>query len=299
MKIMYLKKQKGQIILILILVMTVALGVGLSIIQRSLSDISSAAKVEQSSRAFSAAEAGIERALQQQAQANIIVSEGDLNNASAAVDIKPNLPNSGQALEYPPVSKEEIAHVWLADLDANPQKFYGGSALDVFWGAPNLIASTQSDNWPALALTIVYADNNIYKSQKFYFDPNEARADTNGFKKVSQMPFSSCSASNPHIINTSSSDSITAQDRNFYCQVRISGVNPSSILLRARILYSSTSHPLAVAPRGGLSLPQQATIYKSTGTFGNSQRTVQLFKLDKVVPFYFDYAIFSAGDITK
>ena len=57
-------KEKGQIILILLLVMTVALGVGLTIVQRSLTDISTSTKVEQSSRAFSAAEAGIEKALQ-------------------------------------------------------------------------------------------------------------------------------------------------------------------------------------------------------------------------------------------
>ena len=44
----------ATIILILVLVMTVALAIGISVIQRSLSDISTATKVEQSSRAFSA-----------------------------------------------------------------------------------------------------------------------------------------------------------------------------------------------------------------------------------------------------
>ena len=57
-----MKEQKGQVILILILVMTVGLAIGLSIVQKSLVDISTASKIEQSSRAYSAAEAGVERA---------------------------------------------------------------------------------------------------------------------------------------------------------------------------------------------------------------------------------------------
>ena len=55
--------KKGQILLALILVMTVALAIGLSVIQKSLVDVSTSTKVEQSSMAFSAAEAGIERSL--------------------------------------------------------------------------------------------------------------------------------------------------------------------------------------------------------------------------------------------
>ncbi len=47
-----MNNQKGQLILILILVMTVALSIGLSIVQKSLVDVSTSSKVEQSSRAF-------------------------------------------------------------------------------------------------------------------------------------------------------------------------------------------------------------------------------------------------------
>src|SRR3989339_1641784 len=75
------RRQAGQVILILILVMAVALAIGISVIQRSLSDISTSSKVEQSSRAFSAAEAGIEKALRGDATA---VSFPE-NNSSATV----------------------------------------------------------------------------------------------------------------------------------------------------------------------------------------------------------------------
>jgi len=70
------------------------------------------------------------------------------------------------------------------------------------------------------------------------------------------------------------------------------------MIARARLLYTNVSQPIALEPVTG-SLPPQATIYTSIGTSGNTQRTIQLFSLEKVVPFYMDYAIFSAGQISK
>src|SRR5204863_1532604 len=78
-----MEKMRGQVLLILLLVMTVGLAIGLSIIQRSLSDVSTASKIEQSSRAFSAAEAGIERALKGNCSSGSCVTFQ--NNAQATI----------------------------------------------------------------------------------------------------------------------------------------------------------------------------------------------------------------------
>src|SRR5688572_26536285 len=59
----YDKHQKGQVALIALLVLTVATTVGLSLIARGVTDISVSRDIEESSRAFSAAEAGVEEAL--------------------------------------------------------------------------------------------------------------------------------------------------------------------------------------------------------------------------------------------
>jgi Tfp pilus assembly protein PilX len=53
--------EKGQMLLIVVLIMVVALTVGLSIAARSLVNLKIATDDENSQRAFSAAEAGIER----------------------------------------------------------------------------------------------------------------------------------------------------------------------------------------------------------------------------------------------
>lgn len=271
-----MRNKKGQVILILILVMTVALAIGLSVIQRSLSDISTSTKVEQSSRAFSAAEAGIEKALRGDTSG---VNFAD-TASSAQVTVQGTLPGPGQALEYPPISKEEVAQVWLADpLNLNP--FYTQSSIAIYWG----VANSTSDK-PAIEVTVVYLSGS-FNTTKFYYDSDTSRTSFNRFTDAS----SGCN--NPAIPTTSGSN------RTFFCKTTLTGLLPTLILLRARILYSSSSQPFAVAPVAPGSLPPQAKIITSTGTAGDTQRKVQVFRLDKVVAPYFDYAIFSVGEIKK
>lgn len=271
--------------MILILVMTVALAIGLSVIQRSLSDISTSSKVEQSSRAFSAAEAGIEKALRN----DFTGANFDEINASATVFDSGSLPAAGQALEYPPLGKEEVAQVWLADPKANlpsctaPYVCYGLSSFYVYFGTPN------TSDKPAIEVTVVSWDGTRYVPTKRFFDSDSTRASTNGFTDVS----SSCTSNQMVRTNANTTDS------KFYCKVTVDGYSPAApMLARIRLLYSSTSHPVAIAPRDA-SFPLQARIFTSTGVAGDTQRKVQVFRLDKVVPPYFDYGIFSAGEIRK
>src|SRR3989338_10792119 len=121
--------QKGQVLLLLILVMTVALAIGLSIVQKSLVDISTASKVEQSARAFSAAEAGIEKALNASGGGSCTgaACQSFTENKSAIKEIidtglLPAVAVSGQlqdTLEYDsPLAKEDVAQVWLAEFSS-------------------------------------------------------------------------------------------------------------------------------------------------------------------------------------
>lgn len=283
--------QKGQVVLILVLVMTVALAIGISVVQRSLSDISTATKVEQSSRAFSAAEAGIEKAIQEvtQAQPNYspVPSFNLDNNATVGGVDKNRVPATGQALEYSSLSKEELAQVWLA----NPNDLsspYGGSTLDIYWG-------NTTDDRAALELTLIYygtdstdlvdGSTSKYRNRKWFLD-QITRTPANNFDRSA---------------NCNGNHSTGSSSTTYQCYKQLSGLpaSPSRLMLiRARLLYNTTSQPFAVKPTSG-SLPQQATVFTSTGTSGGTQRKVRVFRLDKVVPPYFDYAIFSAGEINK
>lgn len=288
-------RQAGQVVLILILVMTVALAIGLSVIQRSLSDVSTSTKVEESSRAFSAAEAGIEKALSGGLPAVINFPD---NNSSATVTtpttdgLIPAIPqgfNRQEALECPPgdsrLAKEDVAQVWLADPKADlptctaSDICYKQTSLDVYWG------STAATDKAALELTIVYYDGNQYQSKKWYLDNETAgRIPINGFEPG---------------ICTGNFSPLTG----YQCEKRISSLPSGLMLLRARMLYNTTSQPFAVQAVGtcgrDCSIPPQAKVLVSTGTSGQTQRKIQVCQLEKVVPSYFDYAIFSEGDINK
>lgn len=288
-----MRNQTGQVILGLILVMVIALGIGLSVVQRSLVDISTSSKVEDSSRAFSAAEAGIEKALKVGTTTVDFTAE---NNSRAAVSdsgLLPCIPGVGACppgqqapLEYPPLAKEEVAHFWLASPTASlpvctaPDVCYTPTMLDVYWGNSTLDRA-------ALELTLVYHTGGVYQSRKWYLDQISR---SNGFDTT--LP--TCTGG----YSPAGSTSI------FQCKVRI-GQSPADtslpsglMLLRARLLYNSTSQPIAIQGVGG-SIPPQAKIIKSIGSSGETQRTVQVFQIEKVVPPYFDFVIFAVGEIKK
>lgn len=304
---------KGQVVLVLILVMTVALAIGLSIVQKSLIDVSTSSKVEQSSRAFSAAEAGIEKALQNSNRcANCNVDFTTENKSTANVfdqGLAPCLPGqtvaglacpessgSQQApLEHPPMSREDIANVWLADLNSNtnpPAAFYTRSDLEVFWGTPN----TPVTDTAALEITLIYWNGSTYQTNKRYLDqPGQNR---NNFDTAS----STCPAT-PYSFSGIQS---------YKCRNALTGlINAGAMLIRARLLYNTTSQPFAAratgsgaavctgSTYGGCYLPPQARAITSTGLSGDTQRKVRLYQDAKAVPSYFDYAIFSIGEIQK
>ncbi len=286
-------RQAGQVILILVLVMTVALAIGISVIQRSLSDVSTSTKVEQSSRAFSAAEAGIEKALKND-NSPVNFAENYSSATVTGTELIPAVPSFGtpQApLEYPLLAKEETAHVWLADPNAglpnctNFDVCYQRSTLDVYWGDPTALSDKA-----ALELTLVYYNGSQYLARKYYYDQVLSRS-SNNFTQVNCLG-----------VDTLSSG-VTYQ-----CKKTVTFPTSTGLmLLRARLLYNSTSQPFAVQATGvcpaspcqGYYIPPQVKKLTATGISGQAKRKVQLFKIDKVVPPYFDYAIFSAGDINK
>ena len=68
-------KESGQIIIVLLLMMLVGLSIGLVVTQRSVTDVSVSTQSEQSQRAFSAAEAGIEKVRQGAVEPRIVKLE--------------------------------------------------------------------------------------------------------------------------------------------------------------------------------------------------------------------------------
>lgn len=312
-----MKNQKGQVILILILVMTVALAIGISVIQRSLSDVSTSTKVEQSSRAFSAAEAGLEKALSGDTSG---VTQGSFENKATAqiteqklIPCIPGFSGCDQksgvqqlALEYDSLRREDVSHIWLADPNSPtnpPSGVYEGSGFDVYWGDP-----ADDTDLAALEVTLVYyggeSNNETYKSAKWFLDQPVLRAPENRF--VTELV--NCGSYTPvgstksyrckRTIDFYAAPSVPSNIANIYVDPNI-----TLMLVRVRLLYNNKPQPFAIQAIGtcGLScsFPPQKRVLTSTGTAGQTQRTVRVEQEFKVVPPYLDYAIFSAGSINK
>ena len=58
-----MRSERGQVLIIILLVMLVGMTIGLSVLGRTTTDVSSTTKIEESARAFNAAEAGIEETI--------------------------------------------------------------------------------------------------------------------------------------------------------------------------------------------------------------------------------------------
>lgn len=291
MKLMEKALESGQIVVVLLLTILVGLSIGLVVTQRTITDVTTSTQTEQSSRAFSAAEAGLERALSGTDNVQFDLTE---NNSSAKVEVNASLPNSGQALEYlKPIDKGTTAQFWLANPDDLTEVYPAGAALDLYFGNEN---EPLDSDIPAIEVTMIYYQTGgagRYVSSKRYFDSNQlSRGSQNGISE-------GCEPINP-LINTTNS-ATDQPDRKFRCRVALT--TPASpnkaIMVRARILYSNTPQRIALNPLNGNSLPVQASIYYSTGKSGQSQKLITYFKLRKVLPSFLDFAIFSNADINK
>lgn len=303
------KSQGGQIVIVLLLAMLVALSVGLVVTQRSITDVTTSTQTDQATRAYSAAEAGIETAI----QTGSGVADLSLGNQSSAAVTYNLLPVAGGAetIEYPPnwFKSDQIAQFWLINPDTTPlTQYYTNNSLKLYFGNPDQSVSADK---PAVLVTIITRTeeslgNWVYQNDKHYIESDTTRAITNKF----ESPAASECTGNKTVDTTEKAGSI------FYCEKTISirqksGGSPCSIsgsprcypvMARVRLLYSSKPQKLALGPDGSCTspcFPPQAQVFESTGTSGQSKKTIRVFRLKKYVPVWFDFSIFSAAAITK
>lgn len=298
-------RQRGQIVIVLLLLMLVALSVGLAYTQRSLTDVTNSTQVEQSSRAFSAAEAGIQKALVSPAPSALLALD---NNSSAVVNSSGLMPytNSTVGIEYPPIGRETTAQFWFVNPSlATPVNFYNSGKFDLYFG------NESTTDKPAVEVQVVMLSNGQFYTKTYYYDSDATRANTNKFAAVS-----GCGSTVP--ITT-----ILGSNRAFYCKqtvptastdipdlgstppVRIcpnatAPYNCTLILARVRFLYINENHKMALAPVGAnVTFPPQVQIYNALGTSGQSQKQIQAFKVKDVILPWFDFALFSVNEIRK
>ncbi len=268
------RNQSGQAVLIVLLSLSVVLIIVLYIMSRSVTDISLTTKEEDSMRAFSAAEAGIERAL--------VIGSGVDSGVTSIGDAKFTVKTSdfGKGLAsvvYPYGLKSgEVATFWLTRPSETP---FAGSMITVCWGA----AGTSETNvqTPALEISIFYktptGETRVYRKM---LDPYSGRTSNNGYSTGSGT--CTVGTENFQFKNTTNVSALTSMQ-----------------FITAKFLYNNTvSHKVGITVTGGL-LPSQGTKISSDGSYGDSNRSIEVFQLHPVVPPIFMNAIYSANGIVK
>ena len=291
MKSLFKSNQSGEIILIILLVMAVGLTIGLAVASRSITDIRLSNQIEESSRAFSAAEAGIEEILKTGLVGSTSLSgtiggtdyDVQLNSLSATNDIF-NFPTE--------ISEGDTQTVWLVEQkadgtgpdDSNIE--YASNTITICW------VDLESGVIPAVEVSLLFKKNSdgSYRIARGAFDPDNSRSGGNGFS------------------NAQNGDRCGfTESTQYWEQINFNSFDPSvnfqqnqdiPIALRIRPVYVATK--IGVKAGSGGIIPEQGKSIISTGQTGSGVErrwnVVQTYASPNDI---FDYTVWSTNDLTK
>ena len=272
------RKESGQIVLLLVLITVVGLTIGLSLISRTITDIRITSQTEQSSRAFSAAEAGIETALRSNVAPGPTGSVS-LPGASANYSVS-EVGGDADNLVLPLTEVGGSQTVWLiphnsdGTIDENGVSYPINNTLEVCF---NSFANAN----PAVMVSILYEEGTEFKIAKKAFDSlsrgnSLIMSDTIG-------NYCSTNYKNRIILIPGTDSDSSTQDFNI-------GLTAKLYFLRLQPMYDSTA--FIIDPQSAL--PIQGKIISSIGqTESNVVRKIQVFQGYPVLPALLDFALFS------
>lgn len=263
--------QSGQILIITLLVLTVATTIALSVIGRSTSDEAISSQLEESARAFSAAEAGIEEALRSGQPATTILTSGPKYTVTVG-----SIGGAAGPFQFPrktPVGTTET--LWLvshnADGTLDETTPLAMSGATVCWSSEATV--------PALSVIVLYksGSDGSYRTARMALDPDATRVVTNKFTSIGPSG-THCGLPNYY------QNQITFSDL---------GIGPADTLLALRIrpVYADTQ---VVVDPGVVTLPSQGNRIESTGsTDAGVSRKVVVYQQYRSPETVFDASIIS------
>lgn len=295
-----LRDESGQVLIIILLVMVVAVSIVLSLSARSLTDIRTTTSTEQSNRAYFAAEAGIERALQQIKDNSITssISGGgvDLGNKASYTGTIASTGGTAQAFYFSGLQDNSI-QVNLRTIVTSDDTGIQNGRLNVYWHTrTNPIDSDTA----ALEVTLLRKNSSgNYAVDKFACDPfNAGTRSSNGFNcggAAAPLVFNSSNCSTTTLAGISNS-SITN-----FCVKASFPVNSTekTVLARIRPLYSSDGIAVEYVDSTGATvqvLPQQGYIIESTGVGPDgATRKLKVFRSFASLPTVFDFVLYNGS----
>lgn len=306
------KKKSGQVLILVLLVVVVSLAIGLSVASRNLANLKISTQTEQSQRAYTVAENGVEKVL-----ANLNTIKNDPTVAAGTYTTVTS-PDSAGAIGTATVASKTtyerqipLGEVGQVDLITGV-----GGKYNVMWAKKSSINECVKP--ASLEVTLVYTDaSGNYQQRRWYLtgatgvtgrseSPALVTADSAG----SNLTFT-YNAAAYQLASVCATSGVTPPTMNPSCpalyvdcaiiDTSISGVVPAGglrKLLRIRPLWTDTT--VNISSNGG-SLGIQEYVISSTSSVGNGVTRKLLVQKSALpsVPAVFDFALFSETNITK
>jgi type II secretory pathway pseudopilin PulG len=292
-------RNSGQALLLVLLSMAVVLTIVLSILSRSVTDVAVTSREEEALRAFSAAEAGVEKAL-------IIGSDIGLTtigDATFTAEVSGQA-SGGQEFANPIglISGESLVF-WFVAHDDNGNLIcdathpcFTGNRFKICWGKEGTAAGSATT--PAIEVSVFYlATPGTYASARLArdtADPNSVRRGSNNFS----APDGGTCTTDGQTFEFQKTVDLTALGVPAASYSSQNGLQ----FVKVKTFYNTdVTHEMGIYSNfpGNSLLPSQGLRIESTGVSGESNRKIEVFQGFGEPPPIFDGAVFSLGGITK
>lgn len=289
---------KGQALVLVLLSLSVVLTLVLFILSRTVTDVAISSREEEAVRAFSAAEAGVERAL----VIGSSIGNTSIGDANFSANVTGLAQGSSEFVHPLDLFSNDSLKLWFVSHDQATGNMvcdatrpcFSGNRLRVCWGKPGTGASTATT--PAIEVSVIYAatpgNYSTLRIARATYDPNSGRRGTNQFAAPDSGTCTIGSTTFPFskVINLTTDLGIPALADNGlqYAQVKT--------------LYNTDSkHPVgfSVSYPGNDTLPAQGLFVNSTGSSGEANRRLEVFQGWPEVPNIFESVVFATVGVTK
>lgn len=264
--------QAGQILLIVVLIMVTALTIGLSAAARTITNTRTSQDAENSEKAFSAAEAGIEQALTYNDDVTGTFSNSTKYETTVTTLSGTNIQlNNGAS-----ILKDDSVDLWLSSYPGYTNPRTGN--ITVYWGQGTDNCSTTPTNNTAAALEMIVVAGTKANPQvrRYAVDPCSARSLSNNFEYVS-----------------SGGGSVGGKNYSYRKTISVT----SGLFVRIIPLYGSANIGVTGCDSANANcseLPSQGTIITSVGTADTTQRKLITYRRYPKLPTeLFPFSFFS------
>lgn len=275
----YYKNERGQVLLLTILVTVVVLTLAVAAARRTTVDIRQLNAATESNRALTAAEAGVENVLLSLKNGIVPDACGTMEAEECALlfggsGVSSIEVETLQSLSLSNLPEEQTVEVTLFNQLTN-EDFDG--TLDIRW-----------EEGSAIAITVILRDSG---NPPKYFLYREAFncgnvAAGNGFTATTPVD-GWCTITSINI------GALEAQYESIYSHPDDATHPIVALSMRIRPMYADTG--ISVNGLGDDDLPTQAFSIISTGTSGDSQRTIQATRTNEAMPSIFDFVLFNGS----